>query len=118
MVSSVIELRPATEDESATWPADWRTRLHAWYSHRGVPAAWVTAQVERQLAMRAAGQPSVTFALVADGARVGVLATGVVPQAGAWAGLIGDIEIAPDFRRRGYGAAAVRAAEGWARDHG
>jgi len=118
MVSSVIELRPATEDESAAWLDDWRARLHAWYSHPGVPAAWVTAQVERHLAMRAAGQPSVTFTLVADGAPVGVLATGIVQQADAWRGLIADIEIAPDFRRRGYGAAAVRAAEGWARDHG
>jgi GNAT superfamily N-acetyltransferase len=118
MVSSVIELRPATEGESAAWLDDWRARLHAWYSDPCVPAAWVTAQVERQLARRAAGQPSATFALVADSAEVGMLATGVVRQGGAWWGLISDVRIAPELRRRGYGAAAVRAAEGWAREHG
>src|SRR5215469_1744690 len=117
MVSSVIELRPATEEESAAWLDGWRARLRAWYTHTGVPTAWVTAQVERHLALRAAGEPSATFVLIADGAPVGILATGVVQQGGAWWGSIADVSIAPEFRRRGYGAAAVRAAEDWARGH-
>jgi GNAT superfamily N-acetyltransferase len=114
----MIELRPATEDESAAWLDDWTARLRAWYTHPGMSSAWVSRQVDQQLAVREAGQPWGAFALTADGVPVGMVAAGVTGEAGSWWGILCDIWISAEFRRRGYGTAAVRAAEDWARGHG
>jgi ribosomal protein S18 acetylase RimI-like enzyme len=114
----VIEMRPATQDESHAWLDDWRLRLHAWFAHPDVPEVWVQSQVERRLGGLRAGEPSGTFGLIADGVRVGMLAAGVVHDAGVAWGIIRDVWIGPEFRRRGHGSAAVRAAETWGRDHG
>lgn len=114
----MIETRPATENQSRAWLDEWQARLRLWYSRPDVPAAWVTRQVERQQATHGAGQASGTFALLANGVRVGMLTACVVEQQGTRWGVIGDVWIAPEHRRRGHGAAAVRAAEHWARRHG
>ena len=118
MVGIVISTRPAANDESQAWLEDWRARLHAWYAQPDVTEAWVAAQVERQLAIRHAAQASATFALMADGVRVGMLAAAAGQQAGSRWGVISDVWIAPQFRGRGYGAGAIRAAEAWARGRG
>jgi GNAT superfamily N-acetyltransferase len=112
----VIEMRPATEHESRAWLDDWRIRLHSWYAHPEVPELWVESQVERRLGGLGTGEPSGTFRLIADGIPVGMLAAGVVQNAGIAWGVIRDVWIEPEFRRRGHGAAAVRAAETWGRD--
>lgn len=112
----MLELRPAGEAENQAWLDGWTARLRACYGLHGAPDAWVASQVQRRTAVRA-GARWATFTLAADGAAVGMLAVSVLEQWGG-IGFLADVRIEPEFRRRGHGAAAVRAAEDWARGQG
>jgi GNAT superfamily N-acetyltransferase len=112
----VISTRVATEGETAAWQDDWQARLHAWYEQPGVPADWVSQQVERQMSLPHAAESSAVFALDDGDDHVGMLAVALTEQDGSPGVVISDIWIAPAHRRRGHGTAALRHAEAWATD--
>ena len=113
----MIETRAATEAESATWQADWRARLNAWYGRPDVPADWVAEQVTGRLSVLRTGELTAELALTSGHDMVGVLALALTQQNGSREVVIGDLWIAPEHRRKGHGTAALRLAERWAADN-
>jgi GNAT superfamily N-acetyltransferase len=113
-VGYVVEMRTATEAETAAWQDNWRARLHAWYQKPDVPEDWATQQVERQRSLPRAAEASAVFALEDGGNVIGILAVALTQQDGRPGVIISDIWIEPDHRRMGYGTAALRLAEAWA----
>ncbi len=112
----MIETRAVTNAERAAWRDDWRVRLDARYRQPDVPDQWVNEQIERHMALPAAGGSSDEFALESGGDLVGILAVVLTTQDGLPGVVISDIWILPGQRRRGYGSAALRMAERWAAD--
>jgi GNAT superfamily N-acetyltransferase len=111
----VIEARAATDAESAAWLDDWRARLQAWYGRPDVPAEWASQQVEGRMAFHQTAPLSARSALSSGETLVGMLALSAAEQGGTRSAAINDIWIAPRYRRKGYGAEALRLAEDWAR---
>ncbi len=114
----MIEMRAATELESATWQADWRHRLESWYGGLDVTADWASQQIERRTAGHLGAAVASTFAVTSGGAVVGMLATSVVQQGGQPVAAVTDVWVAEPHRRRGYASAALRWAQSWAQSQG
>jgi GNAT superfamily N-acetyltransferase len=114
----VIEVRAATESETATWRDDWRHRLESWYRRPDVTASWADQQIENKLASHQRAAVASTFALASDGAVTGYLAAAVVLQGGQPMAMISDVWVAPPHRRRGHASAALHWAQSWAKSQG
>jgi GNAT superfamily N-acetyltransferase len=111
----MIETRVATDSEMQAWLSDWRARLSSWYAQPEVPAGWVTAQVDRRIAVFNSA-PVAELRALADGDQlIGLLAVSAIEQDGQPDTVISDIWIAAGHRRRGYGRLALASAEEWAR---
>ena len=110
----MISTRAATQDETAAWQDDFRARLQAWYDLPGARPDWVSQQVDGRLSLARFAKSSAVFALESGDDYIGVLAVALTDQDGRPGVVIGDIWIAPAYRRRGHGTAALRHAESWA----
>lgn len=107
--------RAATESEEQAWQDGWRERLQSWYRRGDVPAEWARQQTDNRMAILGRARERETLALTSADGPVGMLAVCVAEQGDARMGFVADIWIAPDHRRQGHGARALRLAEAWAR---
>jgi GNAT superfamily N-acetyltransferase len=111
----VTRTRTATEDEVKAWQDGWRERLQSWYGRGDVPAEWARRQAENRMAILGRARERETLALTSADGPLGMLAVCLAEQGDARIGLIADIWVAPEHRRQGHGARALRLAEAWAR---
>lgn len=114
----MIGVRDATVPEMAAWRDGWRSRLESWRGDADVPADWVSQQAERRMTNYATAAKAGTFALTIDGALVGIIALSVDDEGGVRAGLIDDIWIAEQHRRKAHASEAIAWAEHWAQAEG
>jgi GNAT superfamily N-acetyltransferase len=114
----MIGVRETITSETVAWRDDWRARIESWHCAADVPADWVCQQAEGRIANFAAAAQAGTFALIVDGAVVGIMALSAADEDGVRAGLIDDIWIAEQHRRKGHGTEAIRWAEHWAQAAG
>jgi GNAT superfamily N-acetyltransferase len=111
----MIEVRAATEPESQSWLDGWRERLRQWFSDFSPEPDWVQHRVEAYLTRWSNAAQRHVFTLTEGGQPVGQLALSVLTDPPSV--MLDDLWVQPQFRRRGYGRAAMSWAQQWAPQH-
>ena len=114
----MVRGRVATDAEEKAWQSGWQERLQAWYGRGGGPAEWAGQQAGNRTAILSRARERETLALTSADGIVGVLTVCIVEQGAVSLAFLIDVRIAPEHRRRGYGARALQLAEAWARARG
>ncbi|HEY1484672.1 MAG TPA: GNAT family N-acetyltransferase, partial [Micromonosporaceae bacterium] len=107
-----MDVREATEAEAADWSDGWTQRLGAWWSGCDGPAVWPDMQVKNARARFHDSSERSVMTLTSAGVSVGYLALALSGSMG----IVVDVWIAPEQRRRGYGADALTWATAWGRE--
>jgi GNAT superfamily N-acetyltransferase len=114
----VLELRPASAGETATWRGHWEDRLRGWYADQGYVAGDVERIISELTSGRDEAKETWVWAGVLDGQAVGLGSVSLYGEEGRRRAHVDDVWLAPPQRGRGLGTAARAAVEGWARERG
>lgn len=117
-VTSAIEVRPADAGEAAAWQRMWEERQRSDWAARGLTPADVTERLAQASRMREGAADFSVSVVASDGVVVGYAATGVFGPSPGRYGVVIDLWITPEVRRRGYGRTALAALLSYLRSAG